>query len=177
MWSELRCYIVNRLRLSAATIALIGCGATYADDVSPISNSHGADSAAEQHSAARAEKLLWTDFANEPSSLLPQAMAVIGALEGGMADTDTVSITVVNVSALDDDPGTAGAGGCRVMPRPGSRIVEERCFYPTAVEQALNDYQFTEELRFMREAALRRQLEEQASRAARRQAAAMRRRR
>jgi hypothetical protein len=59
----------------------------------------------------------------------------------------------VEVAALDEKPESGvpdgnGSAGCIFMEIPGSRIKEQRCYYPSQGERALNEYQFNEEIRY-----------------------------
>lgn len=86
------------------------------------------------------------------SSLLSQANAVFDALRkqsGLVAEPEAV---VVNVDIGDPVLNAASqSGNCQLMPIPGSRIRATRCYTPSEGELALNDYQFQQEIRQIRE--------------------------
>lgn len=160
---------MSKLRLSAATLALIGCGVAHSDDESTSPTTVQGDPVSAASRAAPDTRVLWSDFASEQSSLLPQARAVFAALRIQAGQDDELAVSTVTVNPFNEDRVMAPNGDCRVMANPGSRIMEERCYFPSPVEQALNEYQYREEIRYMREEALRKQMREQAERDAARE--------
>lgn len=115
----------------------------------------------------------WTDLAPGQGSLLSQLNAVIRARSAGVRAEAALPENIVHVTPGMSDEIVAAEENCRLMPSPGSRIFTERCFNETSAEKRLNEYQFDEELRFSRQEAARRQMEEamRAQEAARRAAA------
>ena len=152
------------LSVSAIILALAGAGPAHAQD--------GKQAAMTEHQNA-AQQVRWRDFDNRQSTLLSQLNAVYRILRSELAD-ELGQVAVDTVQARVED-GTEGSptGDCRFMPIPGSRIRAERCYYPSEGELALNQYQFQEEIRFIRqqqeimamEAAMRQAEEEQARQA------------
>jgi hypothetical protein len=99
---------------------------------------------------------LWSTL-DEESSLLAQARAATNSLRALIASEDGVEVETIDATATFAAASPAAApeeqrdGYCQHLPRPGSRIMEERCFYPTRGEAALNDYQFRAEIEQIRE--------------------------
>jgi hypothetical protein len=140
--------------LAAFSLALSPC---FADTLTSLAT-HPAPESRAQSPATQPEsedRIGWALNAKASGSLLPQAQAIFAVLrkESGIHGDSPVEPTVLNVAASDDRPGEGirdgnGSQGCLRMPRPGSRIMETRCYYPSEGEQALNTYQFRQEIRF-----------------------------
>jgi hypothetical protein len=156
--------------LSAAALALFAFGTAQAQEA--IRAATVPDDAAAREHQDRAM--------SEPTydgSLLTQAKAVLAALRARReveeqvraSDDASVATVLVDASAIAGRAVTAAASECRLMPMPGSRIMKERCYYPSDGERVLNDQQFREELRYMRDATIREQIERDAAEAIRRQ--------
>lgn len=111
----------------------------------------------------RVDGFRWSALPRGESTLLPQARAVFSAMRGETDIEHAPAVGVDDPSALEDRADSRG--GCEVMAIPGSRIIEERCYFPTEGEEALNDYQFTQEIRRIREQAERQQLQQSLARA------------
>lgn len=147
---------MNPLRLSALTLALVGAHSmAFADESEP---------AGELTASATGEPdsrpMLWREFSEE-GSLLPQLESVFRSLRTRFGVESQIDIETVDVtSANADDRLASREGNCALRPRPGSRIMEERCFYTSAAEESFNQYQFQQEIKQIREAHDRWFLEE-----------------
>jgi len=138
---------MNLLRVSAASILLAGFSAAGAQDSGNVGDLQAVEPGLERG---------WANAIEAESSLMRQANAVLTALrtdEDGRYGSEPVPESVT-VADLDGAPsgrrGGNGSSGCIFMERPGSRIRAERCYYPNEGEQALNEYQFSEEIRMIR---------------------------
>lgn len=166
---------MKAVALSAAAIALVGVavGAQEAGQESPASKNDTQLAGLVELSAdgTGADQPRWIDSIGQ-SSLLTQLTAVLRAREATMLAEARLAQNTVQITPGMSDQIVAREENCRRMPGPGSRIQTERCFTETESEKRLNQYQFDEELRFSRQEALRRQLEDMrnATEAARRAA-------
>jgi hypothetical protein len=132
------------LRLSAATIALIGYGSVQAQEAADAAS--GDAGAADQNSAP----VLWSDVQQGQSSLLAQAEAVFAALRARDAAERGVELETVEVTLADNDTVQRGSN-CKHLAIPGSRFMTERCIYESPGERALNQYQYESEFEQIRE--------------------------
>jgi hypothetical protein len=107
---------MNLLRLSAASIALIGFGTSLADEPAET-----AQSATDGASAT--SQLRWSEFDPAASTLLKQANAVYAALRAREAAEQGIEIDTVLITAVDADQGSTNAGNCRHLAEPGSLIM------------------------------------------------------
>lgn len=144
---------MNVVRLTATTVALVGLAAQAQESGGAAER----ETKQAENAAQALAPTLWTESAAERGSLLPQLNAVLDALR---ANTTAEPVITVDAAVLAGAPSSSDDNNCNVMPNPGSRIRAERCFVTTAAEQALNKYQFDEELRFARQEADRKRLEE-----------------
>ncbi len=126
---------MNLLRCTALTLALVGCQSALA----------------EEPADAASETTLWTDYAEE-SSLLPQLESVLRSLRARYELPESpVEVETVNVDAsVAERELYANDGNCALRPRPGSRIMVERCFYETPQERAFNQWIYQEEIKQIR---------------------------
>lgn len=128
---------MKALQLSAASIALACALSAQADEITVAA-------ADIQRTAAPGEFRI-------QGSLLSQAKAVLATVrQRSESQSDRLDVLVVDVgdrvAAAD-----ATGGNCQRMPIPGSRIREMRCYNPSPGEAALNQYQFQEEMRQIRD--------------------------
>ena len=135
------------LRLTAATIALVGFAAAQAQE------SAGEVTAETENQ----QEFRWSDYPIEESTLTAQAKTAYAILRvrdaaeyGTPLEIDTVAVDLADASDR-----TPNSGLCRDrMPRPGSRIVvKDRCIYESPGEAALNEFQYEMERRRMQELA------------------------
>ena len=139
---------MNLLRLAAIYILLLAASAaTDAQTDNEISVAGQAESERERGWASGIER--------GSSTIQAQANAVFAALRrvesaGSEATADTVEVANLETGSLGLRDGN-GSAGCIFMETPGSRIRRWRCYYPNEGEQALNEYQFSEEIRLMRQ--------------------------
>lgn len=140
---------MNLLRVSAASILLAGFSAADAQNPTDLES--------ESRSVEPGLERGWANAIETESSLVRQANAVLASLrtnEDGLYGPEPVVPDAVMVADLDEAPAPRREGngslGCIFMERPGSRIRETRCYYPDEGEQALNKYQFREEIRQIR---------------------------
>ena len=138
---------MTTLRVSAAVLLLFGSPVADADD----------QDAAPQFGTQQPESELEAGWAGGietgNSTIMAQANTVIAALrarDGARADSEPATNTV-EVANFDPEAELVrdgnGSEGCIFMESPGSRIRRWRCYYPNEGEEALNDYQFAEEIR------------------------------
>ena len=92
-------------------------------------------------------RFTWDSEAAEKSLLLPQFSAVLRARDARLG----VTVETTQVRLADNATASGDLGNCKHMPRPGSRFMTTRCFYPSTGERTLNDYQFRAEIEQMRE--------------------------
>jgi len=135
---------MKALYMSAASVALICAFSARAQD-------SGASSQSAAQPSSAAIDIVWADSARG-SSLLTQAQAVLAALQARApsASPAVQAITVVDMRERLGADVAAVESTCQRMPIPGSRIRETRCYTPSSGEAALNDYQFQEEMRQIR---------------------------
>jgi len=154
--------------LATTTLMLLAHSQAQAQRSSPSADARAhlqTQQSSESEPAANAPRL-WSESGGTESSLLPQVEAVLadlrrrGGADGAAPDPEVVRIST---DAIVESPSTRN-GDCRFMERPGSRIRAERCYYPSDVERALDEYQFAEEIRYNREAWSRVQMEQQMQR-------------
>jgi hypothetical protein len=136
---------MNILRLSAATIALIGYGASVLADEPTDSAQTAADGVSET------SEMRWSEFDPARSTLLKQANAVYAALRAREAAEQGIELDTVFVSAADAAQSPSNPGNCRHLAEAGSLIMRERCFYETRGEAALNEFQYRMETQFIRD--------------------------
>lgn len=145
---------MNRLRASAASIALAALPLSFSSLVAQESQDNDERSVP---AAPGSEPANWTAYADDDTSLLTQASAVFADLRAkhGVEAEPVIVAKNVDLVAMNDRPGRPiregnGSEGCKFMESPGSRIREWRCYYPNDGEKALNEYQFSEEIRINR---------------------------
>lgn len=138
---------MNLLRVSAVSILLVAwSAAASAQDRSELAVAKEPESEREPGWASGIER--------GSSTIQAQANAVFAALRGVRSAGSEPTATTVEIANLDAD-GVGirdgnGSEGCIFMESPGSRIRRWRCYYPSEGEQALNEYQFSEEIRLNR---------------------------
>jgi hypothetical protein len=135
---------MKALRLTAASIALIGFGSSLADET--LDNS-----ATPADGASAPSRVLWSEYDPAESTLLKQANAVYAALRAREAVEQGIEIDTVLVTAADAGQGNTGTGNCRHLAEPGSLFMRERCFYETRGEESLNEFQYRMEKQFIRD--------------------------
>jgi hypothetical protein len=137
---------MKALGISVASLALLGAVAAQAQ------NTRGHDRNSYSIDSGTSAEFRWSD-ARDEGTLVRQVDAIYAAfrrVNGIKAEPD---VSVVEVSASTDDPIAQASATCRMMELPGSRIRAMRfCNYaPTEAEERLNDYQFREEIREIRD--------------------------
>jgi hypothetical protein len=163
---------MRAVALPTAAIALVGFAVSAQEFGRESSESEDMPPHAVAAPVPSAGEPRWSESADSQSSLLTQLTAVVRARRAAALAEAGVAENTVQVTAAMNDEIVTREENCRQMPAPGSRILSERCFNETDPERRLNEYQFDEELRFARQEALRRQLEDamRAEEAARRAA-------
>lgn len=138
---------MKALHLSAASIALACALSAKADEVEVA--------AAAAETAAAPNGL--TEQRSE-STVLSQAKAVIAAVRQRFIANGDQEVLVIDMG--ERVASSQPAANCERMEIPGSRIRETRCYNPSPGELALNQYQFQEEMRQIRDQAAMRVMQE-----------------
>ena len=149
------------LTFTVVAVALGAASVTHAQqaDASVVDEGPDRSSPVDERVEASEASSPWSSSTTE-SSLARQAKAVFAALrERDAAERAASDRALVTRVAVASDDQTTTDGDCQLMERPGSRIREERCYYPSEVERALDEYQFQEEVRFNRDLWAREQME------------------